>query len=274
MSEKDPGASVFEAHDYKEFVLLRLKSGPRKGFGQMSRLAAHLQTSSVTISQIFRGARALNLDQALLVSEFLELDSSETRYFLKLVERDEARTPKLRSYLEKELSLLKAQRKDLSKVVQKDLELSAAQKAQFYSDWSYSAVRLLATLPGVRKASDISQKIQVDLEEVKKILEFLEECGLLLRQNNGWTLGAQSTHLEADSPLIKNRQVAWRLKAFQEMEKKSEEQLFYTAPMSLSEKDYGEFRGEVVKLISKLVKRVSSSKEETVACFNIDLFKL
>ncbi len=48
------------------------------------------------------------------------------------------------------------------------------------------------------------------------------------------------------------------------------EELAFSAPLTISEKDATKFKNELVKLIEKLGKTVGDSKSEKLMCLNID----
>jgi hypothetical protein len=51
-------------------------------------------------------------------------------------------------------------------------------------------------------------------------------------------------------------------------------QLFYTAPMSISEEAFNEFRKRLTEVIAELGQKVVQSDPEKLACLNIDLFDI
>jgi len=99
--------------------------------------------SSVLISQILNGTRSLQMDYAYAIAEFLSLDTNEMEYFLTLVQTSNSGNPRYREFMAKRMEALRARVKDVRHRVTKDIELSEVAKAEFYSHWHYSAVRLL-----------------------------------------------------------------------------------------------------------------------------------
>jgi plasmid maintenance system antidote protein VapI len=91
--------SIFDYESYKEYFAKRIESMPRKGHGQLSRLASQLGVPPVTVSQIFKGDRELTLDQALEVSGFLGLSTAEQEYLFLLVQKARAVTAKLTTHI-------------------------------------------------------------------------------------------------------------------------------------------------------------------------------
>lgn len=266
--------TVFQFDDYKACFLKWLAEAPNAGRGQFRRLAQHLRVSSVFITQVFRGDRDLNPDQALDTTEFMGLAEIETEYFLLLVQEARAGGQRLKSRIRKRRQALKVEALDLKKQISQDAELSHDAKAVFYGHWHYSAVRLLCSVPGFETTPEIAAKFHLPIERVNQILGFLSQHQLIVSTKRGWKMGPKVTHLEAGSPFIISRQVQWRTKGFEAMAVSSVEDLFYTGPMSLDEKTFHEVRQLLADAIREAVEKVKPSEPTTLACLNLDWFRL
>ncbi|MGZ3695024.1 MAG: DUF4423 domain-containing protein, partial [Bdellovibrionota bacterium] len=104
------------------------------------------------------------------------------------------------------------------------------------------------------------------------LLKFLTENGLCIERNSRYMMGLQKTHLERNSPHLPRHHSNWRLRAIERSEQLSDEELLYTAPVSLSKKDFQELREEMVAFVQKFLDKVHASPAEEVACFNMDFF--
>ena len=265
--------NIFEYSNYKKFVRSWVKTQPRAGYGQYKRLAEALSTSSVNISQIFKGDRDLTDEQALEVAECIGLLDSETQFFLLLVRHQKASTHKLKQHLRSELEKAKESSKDLAARVDNEIELTENDKAIFYSSWEYSAIRLAFDISSIKTVTDVCRRTGVEFERAKAIVEFLLSKGLLKQLPGGIELGPKIVFLEKDSPLILARQRAWRVKAFQEMEGAHRENFFYTCPYVASKKTLDSIRGKLLKLVEETLEDVKPSESEELFCMNIDWFK-
>ena len=74
--------NLFETDDYKQFVMFRVKAMPKKGRGQLLKMARHLKMHSTMVSHIFRGEKHLTPEQAFRLCEFLGLTEIEQKFFL------------------------------------------------------------------------------------------------------------------------------------------------------------------------------------------------
>ncbi len=84
--------NIFEFDDYKTIIKLLIKEMPKKGYGEVRKIAQHLRIHSTLLSQILNGDRHLTMDQAYSLSAYFGLDTIETKYFLILIQKARAYT--------------------------------------------------------------------------------------------------------------------------------------------------------------------------------------
>lgn len=266
---------IFKFNDYKEFVQKWVENHPAKGRGQYGKMAEALGISSVLISQIFKGEKNLSLEHAYLLTEFVGLTPAERDYLILLVNFDRAGSHKLKEYFRRQIKHIQKQRtENLQQVLKTDITLSETDKAIFYSNWLYSAVRLQTSIKGFQTLESLSSYFQISREQISDILYFLIEKNLVLKNEKGFEMGPQRTHLESSSPFIKARQISWRVKAFEKMDRTDKSQFFYTAPMSISEQQLKNLREKITDVIKELTQDLINDEPEKLACLNIDLFSL
>ncbi len=266
--------SIFNYTNYKTFIREKVQNSPKKGRGQYRQLALHLHLNSTVVSQIFKGSRHLNPEQALQLCEHYGFSELETKYFVNMVNKERAGTEKLKAFYQREEKKMAQESKNIKSRIIEHKEISDEHKAIFYSNWYYSGLRLLTSIPQYQSVEEMSQHLQLPLALVQKVVNFLLETGLCVEINGKLSIGPQHTHLDAQSPLINNHRRNWRLKAVEQMTKSSDTNLFYSAPVTLSQKDFVHIQEEMVALIAKVIKRIEKSPEEQMACLNIDWFTL
>lgn len=264
--------NIFTFEDYRRFLQAWLKSQPKSGRGIAQKVAAHLRVSTVLVSQVLNGTRALQLEHAYGLARFIGLSSNETDYFLLLVQHEHAGSEAFRSHLKKRIESSKEASQEIKARVSKDIQLSEQAKAEFYSHWMYSAVRLLTDVERTRTAGEISEALNVDVSKVSEILRFLVENKLCAQEGGKYKMAVQSTHLENNSPWIYSRQLQWRQLAAQKMGQSANDSLYYTGPMVLSEKDRSWARTQLVETIREITERARKSPSESLLCLNIDWF--
>jgi hypothetical protein len=172
----------------------------------------------------------------------------------------------------KKINHLRLSSTEIKNQVPRDIQLTEQAKAQFYSHWHYSAVRLMTDIPGKQTASEISETLNLKISTVNKILDFLVQNKLCTYQSGKYKMAAQNTHLESDSPWIYSRQIQWRQKAVQSMNQENTESVYYTGTMVLSEKDKAWVREKIIQTIREVSEQARKSPSEKLMCLNIDWF--
>lgn len=262
---------VFEHNDYKTYVNSWVESQERSGYGQYARFAEVLSTTSVAVSQVFRGPRDLNLEQALKLATYFGLSNLEKKYFILLVEKARAGTAELAEYFDKQIIEVRAQSLSIKNIIEHS-ELADQDKEVFYSSWIYIALWLAADICEISSIPKLALKFNLPEEKVREITGFLVEKGLLVRAHHGFALGKNVVHLPKDSPLILRHHFNWRMKALENISNNGNDKINYSAPMSLSQEAAREIHTEILKLIKKFTKKASDSKSEALFCLNIDWF--
>ena len=225
------------------------------------------------MSQIFKGDRELNSEQALIVASFLGLSLREKDYFLLLVQRARAGTAELKQYYDSKLLDLREKNQQLSNVVVRSAVLSEEAQAIYYSNWYFSGLRLLALLDRYHSIPEIAERLSLSTDKVRYIIEFLKNHGLCEEKNGRIKASTTQTHLASTSPHVSRHHTNWRFKAIERLERASQDELFYTGPMTISMEDLPKLRQEIVEFVSSFSKMVAESPSEQTACLNIDLFK-
>jgi predicted transcriptional regulator len=144
----------------------------------------------------------------------------------------------------------------------------------YYSNWYYSAIHVLASIPGFQTTLEICKYLQLDLKKVQEAVEFLVGIGLLAYESKSQSLkvGRESFHLGFDSPLISKHHMNWRLQAIRAIEKCEPDNLHYSSVISISKEDAQIIRETLVKTIEGIKPMVRKSKEEVLKSFSLDFF--
>ncbi|WP_374077012.1 TIGR02147 family protein [Bdellovibrio bacteriovorus] len=265
--------NIFDYHDYKQCINDWIKEQPQHGHGQLRRLALHLGVNSVVMSQVFRGSRDLTLEQALSVSEYIGLTDPERDYLLLLIQQSRAGSHQLKKVFSKQLEDSRRAATALKNRVAHQ-KFTDEDKATFYSQWYYSAIRLGVSIPKLKNIGAIAEHLNLDRSLVAKVVDFLLKNKLIVSRKDRLEIGPQVTHVGHDSPFVTRHHINWRLKSLQALDSVSEEDLFYTGPMALSEEAAQEIRQLLVELVTKSTKKAAASESEVLRCLNIDWFSL
>ena len=267
--------SIFDFSDYKLFVLTRIKAMPSHGRGELTRIASSVQMHTTSISQVFRGDKQLTPEQAAKLCVHWGMTELESEYLVTLVELERAGNSELKVVLKKRKAKLLEQSNNLVNRVPKDRVLSEADRSQFYSQWYYSAIRLLCDIPEYRSIDLLSTKLGLSLETVSEALQFLRTTGLIVEDQGVFKMGPKRTYLDATSPLISRHHINWRLKAIESYRQMDiAKDLALTAPMTLARADVVKVRDILVETIEKIMALNSRSDSEDLHFLNIDWLRI
>jgi uncharacterized protein (TIGR02147 family) len=274
MSGSTEPVSVFDFDDYKPFVREFIQRLPHRGRGQYRAMAKHLRVHTTLLSHVFRGTKELTAVQGCALASFLRLGELDADYLLALIESNRAGTHELKSAITRRLAQLRERRSQLEHRIPGARSLSGEERATFYSQWYYSAVRLASSLPSMRDATAIAERLRLPIELVRDALEFLLESNLIRKNGDGFELVAKRTHLGASSPLAAVHHRNWRVVAMNRYERMSSRDLAFTSPVTLSRADAANVREVLVGAVSAVTKLVEPSPSESLCLLNIDWLEL
>lgn len=264
---------VINLDSSKDIIKAYILTRPKNGRGEITRLGQYLKVSTTLISQVLAGQKTLTIEQAFLFVSYAGLGNLEADYFLFLIQLERAGNEELKQYWKKKITEIKLQGLKLANRVNVSKQLTDTEKAIFYSNGLYSAMRLYASVGGKGKSlEEIAERFSVSRAKCSEMLNFLVGSGLCLKENEKYFMGSQKTHLEEGSPFLVRHHANWRMRSIRQSEDLTKEELMYTAPVSLSREDFQNLREQMVGFIQTFLKQVHASKEEEVACLNLDFF--
>lgn len=266
--------SIFDHRNYRAYIHERFKKMPKAGYGQLRKLAQFLGVHTTLVSQVLSGGKTFTLEQAAHVGEYLGLSEMEFDYFLLLVQLDRAGTPTLRKNLLRQIESLHKQAQELSNRLTAKGQLRDTDRAIFYSDWAYSAVRQMTAIQGFQDIDSIAVHLSLSTKRTKEIIEFLLSLGLCREEKGQLKIGPTSTHLGSNSHWVRMHHLNWRQKAVEHLNEESVSKLHYTAPMTLSVADAEKIRELIVQFLESVDKIVEPSPSEDLFCLNVDWFKV
>ncbi len=267
--------TLFEYNSYKEFVLDWVSAQAKGGRGEFSRISKHLGLHQVVISQTFRGERHLTDEAAFKLCTYLRFSQTEIDFFMALLRFEKAGEYHLKRYYKDKLEELRKKAAKVSGRIGSHQALGDEEKAQYYSQWIYSAIRLGVDLEGVSSLEDLIEHLKLSPTIVADALEFLLESGLVEKDKKGnLETGPTLIHVDKKSPLVVSHHRNWRLKALEKYAETTDEDLFFTLPMTLSREDALRFREMLLDVISKITGQLEPSPPEQLSCLGIDFFKV
>lgn len=266
--------NIFESQDYKQILKQLIQEKRKQQKGLSSKLAEYLGVHPTLVSQVLTGSKDFTEEQILSVCEFLGIANLEAKYLLALLQFERAGSKKLKDHFLEVIEQLRKQALKVETRVPRERLMTETEKAVFYSNWIYSAVHMATTLDRPLNFEGICQRFRLSPSKARQILDFLIETQMVNEVDGYFKAGATTTHIEKQSPFLIKHHSNWRLKAIQAAERLSDEELMYSANVSLSKKDFAILREELMKTIERFIEVVKPSPAEDLAQFNLDFFWL
>jgi uncharacterized protein (TIGR02147 family) len=267
---------IFSATDYRDAIRQHLKiDGQARGYRTLLAKAAGCQPAY--LSQILTGAVHLTPEQASGICDFLKLSELESDYFLTLVYLGRAGNPGLIAKLQKKLTLIRRQHQEQkTSAIQSEEQSYPREKAvSYYLNWMPSAIHLLLMLPDFQSPAQIARRLKISEDQTIKILRELQELGIVAMKNSQWKATAKTLHAADESIFAPLHHRNWREKASDYFNHgRLGENLHYTSVHCLDEKTFAEIRELLNQAIDRSRKLTIPAPEETIACMNLDWFKI
>lgn len=264
---------IVDFTNYKVFLKTYLRSLPKGGRGQSSKLAGFLKLSPMALSHIMTRERHLTQEQALKVADFFGFDPRASEYFIYLVNFARADSKELKAFYKTKLDSIRVEDQNIKNLVDGKSELSESDKGIFYSNWYFSGVRLLSSIAGFQSVDAIASYFGLTRKMAGEIVSFLVGTGLCVETEGQVRMGTKSTHVDDKSPFVNSHRRNWRNKAIEKFTLPGPEDLFYSSPVSVSNEDAVHFRKELLEVIKRFSLKVKDSPEQRLMCLNIDWFQ-
>ena len=152
-------------------------------------------------------------------------------------------------------------------------ELTTEQRAIFYSSWIYVAVFVATAIDDGQTQDQIAKTFQLSRAKAEEILSFLVQTGICEKKAARFCMGKAVVYVPNDSPFVVKHHTNWRMRAIQKMDQRSDEEMFFSSPMSISKSDFPRIREIFAKAIQQTLQICQTSPAEEIVCLNIDFFK-
>lgn len=268
---KQSSVSLFELSDFRPYLQSWAKT---RGRGEFRRISIALNMHTTLVSQILNSKKCFTEEQASQLCVYMGLNTLETDYFVKLIQYERAGSENLRKLYRRHLTQIQQQASEVKSRVPESKELSNQDRAIFYSTWRYSLIRLLTGIAQFQTTEEISIRLNLPVSKVQEILDFLVSRGLCAEENGKYKRTERNTHIEASSPLSIRHHQNWRAKSLQLLEQMNAEDLAFTAPVSLAQKDIQKVRSILLDTISEISKLVEKSSSEECVYLGIDWIRI
>lgn len=258
-----------------QFLYLKERlSAENSSRGMKTQLAEALLIQPAFLSQVLSGKYSLSLEQADLANKFFDHATDESNFFLLLVSRDRASTSSLKKHFDHQLNLILKKRQRLIERLGRKAEMSAEVEGIYYSSWMYGAIHIACTIPEMGSRKLISEKLNLSIEVVGNVLDFLTENNFLQKSAEKYKPTDSWARLDKKSPHIIRHHANWRQKAIQNLENQTDDDLHYSGVFSMDQKTARKIQNAVLDFVKLQLKDIEAAKEEDLFVFGIDFFNL
>jgi predicted transcriptional regulator len=266
-------SAIFEHSSHFSYLSARLAQG-RAARGTKSRFASFLRIQPAFLSQVLAQKYSLSLEQADLANQFFDHSFEEAEFFLLLVSRDRAGTPSLRKHFDQQLKSALKKRLLVAERIGKRTEISHEAKGVYYSSWLYAAVHIACTIGSLRSRRTIAEELQLPLATVGRVLDFLEENGLVRKEEDAYLPTEAWVRIDKESPHLVKHHTNWRMRAVQNLEVATMRDLHFSGVYSLDLPTALKVKDHFLDYIKEQIKRIEGAKEEELFVMGVDFFQL
>ena len=266
--------SIYNYRDYKRYfvdLIAGSKDGPR---GKRRALAESIGCQVSHVTNVLSGDAQFSQEQAEAAARFFGQNPRETEFLLIMVQFNRAGTASLSQFYKKLLDEKQEKHTTLKKLLNMPDELKSENEALYYSSWHFGAVHVLLSIPEYQTREAVSTKLNLPLEKIDEILNFLTESRLAEKIGQRYILNRSTIHLDNSSPLITKHHTNWRLRTIIGLDKRDNSHFHYSSAVTLSHNDYAKVREILTKALTASLKVITSSPEEEIAVLCMDYFKL
>lgn len=263
---------IYQFKESQAFLLHKISEN-KEIQGYQGKIAKAATCHSSHISQVMRGRSHFTPDQGARIAAFWKLKVEESEYWLSLIQYERASSDELKKILDSRIVNLRKNYDDLSKRTPAEA-INEKNQGIYYKSWINQAVFTLLMVPEFQDINSLSQRLNIDVEQLNDVIDDLVSIGLVSRGENGFEILNDAIHLPKSSPYIWNYHNQWRQFVMMKSQINTKEDIHFTSSFAISKKDYAEFKYRCLKLIEELSHQSIDTKEEEGYCFLMDLMKL
>lgn len=263
--------SIFTFDHYKLFLKALIKENSEVR-GYKAFLAQSSGCERSYFSQVINSKPHLTPDHAFKLSIALEMNDQEREYWLTLVDVGRCADATFKRYLQNKLLKFQTTSEDLRNKLPVPPELPKKSETLYFSKWYMVAVHLLCGVIKSDQPNKISLQINMPKTVVQEAIHELLDLGLLTKRGENYKPTQEVLYVHKSSPLCDIHHISWRQQAIMDVQKKQESSLHVTAVHSLSHNDFQKIKQMLFSTIQSGMEVSQNSKEEILACLNIDYF--
>ena len=264
--------SLFGESDYRVYIEKKLKTD-EFGRGSKAKLAEALGCQPSFISQVLKEKNSFSLEQGYKLNEFFKHSELEIDYFMTLLELGRAGSHELKTYYEDKRTELQKKAELVENRIKYN-ELSELDTLAYFSNWNHVLIRQLLNIPKYSSRKKIQEKLKIDEDELEKCINFLTEKKLILKNKDHFTIGPQKLHVKKGSPVAQFANSQARIQCLKRLDVKDKNAVNFGAQLTLSDKNFKNFKLKLSDLLAEFHKSLSDDKPEKMCSLIIDFMEV
>lgn len=273
MAGKKAGKKVFDFEDYREFLRWAMGEKGLSGSG----LARFANVTPSLVSSVLKGDRDLTPDQAVAAGEFLGLDDLETEFLLTLLELARAGNDRARGFRRRRMKSLRQEAWREIVMGADTRTLTVDEKYVYYSDWSYSAVRMLTAVPRFREPTAIANHLELPVAHVEGVLEFLVEIGFCGKEGAKYFATSASPDIKRSDPVTRKHLQNCRQITASRLHRNAplrDDELIFSVGAAYSKENALKLKEKIRRRLEDILVESKQGKAEVVYYLNVDFVPL
>jgi uncharacterized protein (TIGR02147 family) len=260
-------------NNYVTYLNNWIKSSPGGGHGVRKKIAELLNVQTSYISQVLSGHVTLKEEYVIRLSEFLNLDPTESDYFIALVGIERASSIDLRKYYKEKAERLRSQLQQSALKNTSTEPIVTNDFGEYYSSWHYSAIHMLSLTRPI-SVDDVCSEVNISKRKAERILKYLASQELVIFEKGFYRHNKKNIHLGRDHTWINQKHINWRLKSIEQMQINPEKNLHYTSVAVFTEKEAEIIKNKLHEVIRDIRATIAEAKDESVYVYSLDLYPL
>jgi uncharacterized protein (TIGR02147 family) len=265
---------VFDYKDYIDYLSDRLEAFPQVR-GSRAALAKFLGCQSSFVSQVLTRRAHLSREQAIRVTEFLELSHEERRFFMMLVDLERAGSKALEDFYRQEIEEVLLVREEVRENIGVRDRIPDEAQTIYYSSWIYGTVHILSAFPQFNSVPAIARHLRLPLLQVEEVVRWLIAQGLVnIDSHEKLEIGKGRVHLEKHSRHVVRHHTNWRIKVLDSLDRTKPEDLHYSAVLGISKEATKLLKQKLLEFLREAEPIISEAPVEQVTVLLLDLFEI
>ncbi|MBS1957832.1 MAG: TIGR02147 family protein [Bdellovibrionales bacterium] len=253
----------------------KMLENPLFGRGAKTRLAEFLGVQGSFISLVLSGKQEFSADHSIKIAEFLKLDETETGFFMTMVQRDRAGTPKLKRYYQQQLDRTIKEQSEIKVHVQgKEVETSEQDLSLYYGSWFHAAIHMAIHSAKHRTVAALVAYTQLKESQVRESIDLLVRLGFAQFDKDTVVPIDRNFHLGKRSLALRSHHTNWRNQAVRSLDDYHVDALHYSLVLNIDSETAMKIRELLLESFRKTHILIGKAKIENVYSLCVDLFQV